>query len=184
LAERCKAARAGGKDRVWIRETYVGERTFEDEKSRYEVLLDAKATGAEATSGRERAETEETAMTNSHDPGEPEYDKDFLRDHDMGIKLGAELAAKVENLLRRRKRVEASDLGTIIGPAISVLLMHTYTRIEALAGKRHPREAGDWLTACLEIVSQVLREMGCPVRIDFVVAQVTRAKAKRRRRRE
>lgn len=39
LAERCKEARAAGRDRVWRKEAYVGQREFEDEKNRYEVLL-------------------------------------------------------------------------------------------------------------------------------------------------
>jgi hypothetical protein len=39
LAERCKAARAGGRERIWRKETYVGEREFADERNRYQVLL-------------------------------------------------------------------------------------------------------------------------------------------------
>lgn len=35
LDERCLAARAGGKERIWRKETYVGEREFEDGKNRY-----------------------------------------------------------------------------------------------------------------------------------------------------
>lgn len=46
LAERCKAARSGGKDRVWRKETYVGEREFEDERNKYVVMLDRKTTAA------------------------------------------------------------------------------------------------------------------------------------------
>lgn len=40
LAERCKHARLLGKDRVFVRPTYVGERSFTDEKNLYDVLLD------------------------------------------------------------------------------------------------------------------------------------------------
>lgn len=40
LAERCRHARLLGKDKVWKRPTFVGERTFRDEKNLYEVLLD------------------------------------------------------------------------------------------------------------------------------------------------
>jgi hypothetical protein len=42
LAERCHLARAEGRSRVWVKEAYVGEREFEDEKNRYVVLLDRK----------------------------------------------------------------------------------------------------------------------------------------------
>jgi len=40
LAERCRHARTSGKDKVFVRPTYVGERTFADDKNRYEVLMD------------------------------------------------------------------------------------------------------------------------------------------------
>ncbi len=42
LAERCRLARAEGKSRVWVKETYVGEREFADEKNQYLVLLSQK----------------------------------------------------------------------------------------------------------------------------------------------
>ncbi len=40
LAERCRLARAEGKTRVWLKQVYVGERQFEDEKNRYRVFVD------------------------------------------------------------------------------------------------------------------------------------------------
>lgn len=40
LAERCRAARETGKERVWVRPSYVGEREFADLKNDYKVLLD------------------------------------------------------------------------------------------------------------------------------------------------
>jgi len=40
LAEHCRHARLGGKEKTWIRPTYVGETTFSDEKNKYEVLMD------------------------------------------------------------------------------------------------------------------------------------------------
>lgn len=40
LAERCRHAKLLGKDRVYVRPTYVGERLFADEKNLYEVLMD------------------------------------------------------------------------------------------------------------------------------------------------
>lgn len=41
LAERCRAARGRGEERVWVRPTYVGEREFSDDGgNRYEVMLD------------------------------------------------------------------------------------------------------------------------------------------------
>lgn len=40
LAERCRHAKLLGKDRVFVRPTYVGERNFSDEKNHYEVLMD------------------------------------------------------------------------------------------------------------------------------------------------
>jgi hypothetical protein len=40
LAERCREARAGGKERVWVRPSYVGDRTFSDLKNDYSVLMD------------------------------------------------------------------------------------------------------------------------------------------------
>lgn len=39
LSEKCHHARAAGKTRVWVRETYVGEREFADGKNRYRVFL-------------------------------------------------------------------------------------------------------------------------------------------------
>jgi hypothetical protein len=39
LADRCRHARLLGKEKVFVRPTYVGERTFSDEKNLYEVLL-------------------------------------------------------------------------------------------------------------------------------------------------
>jgi len=40
LAERCRHAKLSGKDKVFVRPTYVGERNFEDPKNKYEVLMD------------------------------------------------------------------------------------------------------------------------------------------------
>lgn len=40
LAERCHHARLLGKDKVWRRPTFVGDRTWMDHKHHYEVLLD------------------------------------------------------------------------------------------------------------------------------------------------
>ena len=40
LAERCRHARLLGKDKVWKRPTFVGEREWQSEKALYEVLLD------------------------------------------------------------------------------------------------------------------------------------------------
>lgn len=40
LAERCRHARLLGKDKVWKKPTFVGERIWTDEKNLYEVLLD------------------------------------------------------------------------------------------------------------------------------------------------
>jgi hypothetical protein len=40
LAERCRHAKLLGKDKVWKRPTFVGERVWTDEKNLYEVLLD------------------------------------------------------------------------------------------------------------------------------------------------
>jgi hypothetical protein len=40
LAERCTYARLMGKERVFVKPAYVGQRTFEDEKAKYIVLLD------------------------------------------------------------------------------------------------------------------------------------------------
>jgi hypothetical protein len=42
LAERCRSALSAGKDRVWRRETYVGDRKFEDSAYRYNVFLSAE----------------------------------------------------------------------------------------------------------------------------------------------
>lgn len=39
VAERCRMAREGGRDKVFVKPTYVGERVFSYEKSRYEVVL-------------------------------------------------------------------------------------------------------------------------------------------------
>ncbi len=39
LADRCAKARAEGKTKVWVGETYVGDREFGDEKNRYRVIL-------------------------------------------------------------------------------------------------------------------------------------------------
>lgn len=50
LAERCKMARAGGGDRVWRRETYVGDREFKDLACRYNVYMSA-AEAAQADNG-------------------------------------------------------------------------------------------------------------------------------------
>lgn len=40
LAEHCRLAREGGKEKTWVRPTYVGETSFSDEKNKYEVLMD------------------------------------------------------------------------------------------------------------------------------------------------
>jgi hypothetical protein len=40
LGERCRHARLLGKDKVWKRPTFVGERVWSDKKNLYEVLLD------------------------------------------------------------------------------------------------------------------------------------------------
>lgn len=40
LAERCRHAKLLGKDKVWKRPTFVGERVWNDQKNLYEVLLD------------------------------------------------------------------------------------------------------------------------------------------------
>jgi hypothetical protein len=40
LAERCKYARQMGRDKVWVKETYVGEREFADSHNQYVVLMD------------------------------------------------------------------------------------------------------------------------------------------------
>jgi len=42
LAERCAAARSAGKDKVWRRETYVGDTVFETASSRFEVFMSAR----------------------------------------------------------------------------------------------------------------------------------------------
>ena len=42
LAERCREARAAGKEKVWRREAYVGDRKFETEAGGFEVYLSAK----------------------------------------------------------------------------------------------------------------------------------------------
>jgi len=39
LSERCREARAQGRDRVWRREAFVGPREFADESNRYRILL-------------------------------------------------------------------------------------------------------------------------------------------------
>ncbi len=39
LSERCTAARAAGETKIWVDDTYVGEREFSDEKNRYSVRL-------------------------------------------------------------------------------------------------------------------------------------------------
>jgi hypothetical protein len=40
LGDRCLEAKAAGKERAWVRPSYVGERVFDDGKNMYEVLLD------------------------------------------------------------------------------------------------------------------------------------------------
>jgi hypothetical protein len=40
LAERCREAKAAGKDRVWVRPTYVGDTEFSDLRNDYKVLMD------------------------------------------------------------------------------------------------------------------------------------------------
>lgn len=39
LGERCRRARLEGRDKVFVKPTYVGERYFSDEKNRYEVVF-------------------------------------------------------------------------------------------------------------------------------------------------
>lgn len=39
LADRCLHAKASGKQQIWVGETYVGATEFEDERNRYEVLV-------------------------------------------------------------------------------------------------------------------------------------------------
>lgn len=39
LADRCQHAKASGKQRIWVGETYVGATEFEDERNRYEVIF-------------------------------------------------------------------------------------------------------------------------------------------------
>jgi hypothetical protein len=43
LSERCRLAREQGKTRTWVRESYVGEREFEDGGTRYRVLLEGSS---------------------------------------------------------------------------------------------------------------------------------------------
>jgi hypothetical protein len=43
LADRCLHAKASGKQRIWVGETYVGATEFEDERNRYEVVLNRVA---------------------------------------------------------------------------------------------------------------------------------------------
>lgn len=43
LAERCRLARAEGKSRVWVKDSYVGQREFADGKNQYLVLIDRKS---------------------------------------------------------------------------------------------------------------------------------------------
>lgn len=42
LSDRCRAARAAGKAKVWIRDTFVGEREFADQSNRYKLFFSAK----------------------------------------------------------------------------------------------------------------------------------------------
>lgn len=51
LADHCRHARTQGKERIWIRPTYVGEMNFTDEKNRYEVLMDFGRKDLEAVQG-------------------------------------------------------------------------------------------------------------------------------------
>jgi len=52
LADRCQHARASGKNRVWVGDTYVGETVFEDEKNRYEVILNRGVEASQTPQGR------------------------------------------------------------------------------------------------------------------------------------
>jgi len=47
LAEHCRHARMLGRDKVWVRPTYVGELAFSDEKNHYDVLMDFGKKGEE-----------------------------------------------------------------------------------------------------------------------------------------
>lgn len=39
LADRCRQARLHGKEKVWVRPTFVGDTSFSDERNKYEVLM-------------------------------------------------------------------------------------------------------------------------------------------------
>jgi hypothetical protein len=47
LADRCLNAKASGKQRIWVGETYVGATEFEDDRNRYEVVLNRSLGGAQ-----------------------------------------------------------------------------------------------------------------------------------------
>jgi hypothetical protein len=49
LSERCRFALRAGKSRVWVRPAYVGDRMFQNDKARYEVLMDSKKREAGCT---------------------------------------------------------------------------------------------------------------------------------------
>lgn len=40
LGERCREARAAGKERVWVRPTYVGDQEFADVRNEYKVMME------------------------------------------------------------------------------------------------------------------------------------------------
>jgi hypothetical protein len=48
LADRCHQAKASGKQRIWVGETYVGATEFEDERNRYEVILNRSVLARES----------------------------------------------------------------------------------------------------------------------------------------
>lgn len=49
LSERCRQARLLGRDKIFVRPSYVGERVFQDDKNQYEVLLDFGKTPTNGT---------------------------------------------------------------------------------------------------------------------------------------
>jgi len=51
LAERCRHAKLLGRDKVFVRPTYVGDRTFSDGRNLYEVVMDIKQEPASVLKG-------------------------------------------------------------------------------------------------------------------------------------